>query len=216
MFFNKFVFISLFEPPSKRFKFFYQVPEWEKEHPFYPLSIRPNFVSRVHFDGSIVGADDQVLLPFNAHLSSDRVNKVLLGQAASDVKALAFPNPSNFLAGQLHEHLEEWIRIANLCSYPLAQTVLDWLENKVQVDSYFRHFKGKFKGEQFDSPSPPPRVFMNHSSCKPFSKFITDTILQRLASGAISVWGKVGEVSPPHLVMPLTVEPSKPRLCAQR
>ena len=29
----------------------------------------------------------------------------------------------------------------------------------------------------------------------------------------ISVWGKVGHCHPPHLVMPLTVEPSKPRLC---
>lgn len=37
--------------------------------------------------------------------------------------------------------------------------------------------------------------------------------MQRLATGAISLWGKVGEVDPPHLVMPLTVEPVKPRLC---
>ena len=39
------------------------------------------------------------------------------------------------------------------------------------------------------------------------------TVLDRLSTGAISLWGKVGEVDPPHLVMPLTVEPSKPRLC---
>ena len=37
--------------------------------------------------------------------------------------------------------------------------------------------------------------------------------MDRLASGAISLWGRVGACSPPHLVMPLTVEPSKPRLC---
>ena len=36
---------------------------------------------------------------------------------------------------------------------------------------------------------------------------------QRLANGSISVWGKVGECTPPYLVMPLTVEPTKPRLC---
>ena len=29
----------------------------------------------------------------------------------------------------------------------------------------------------------------------------------------LSVWGRVGEDDPPHLVMPLTIEPSKPRLC---
>ena len=29
----------------------------------------------------------------------------------------------------------------------------------------------------------------------------------------MSLLGKVGEVQPPHLVLPLTVEPTKPRLC---
>jgi len=27
------------------------------------------------------------------------------------------------------------------------------------------------------------------------------------------MWGRIGEVAPPHLVMPITVEPSKPRMC---
>jgi hypothetical protein len=56
-------------------------------------------------------------------------------------------------------------------------------------------------------------MFYNHPSCKPFAQYISDTIIERLASGAISVWGKVDAVDPPHLVMPLTVEPQKPRLC---
>ena len=34
-----------------------------------------------------------------------------------------------------------------------------------------------------------------------------------IKNGSLSVWGRIGEVEPPHLVMPLTVEPSKPRLC---
>ena len=91
--------------------------------------------------------------------------------------------------------------------------ILNWLSNKVDICKYFRHFKGRFKGECFDSDLPPARVFYNHPSCIPFKEYISTTILQRLGTGAISVWGKVGEVSPPHLVMPLTVEPSKPRLC---
>ena len=32
-------------------------------------------------------------------------------------------------------------------------------------------------------------------------------------SGVLSLWGEVGVVSPPHLVLPITIEPSKPRLC---
>ena len=50
-------------------------------------------------------------------------------------------------------------------------------------------------------------------SCKPFADFVRSTLLDRLASGAVSLIGKVGEVDPPHLVLPLTVEPTKPRLC---
>jgi len=36
-------------------------------------------------------------------------------------------------------------------------------------------------------------------------------IQSRILTGAVKVWGKVKE--PPWLVLPLTVEPSKPRLC---
>ena len=43
--------------------------------------------------------------------------------------------------------------------------------------------------------------------------FISETSSQRLKTGTVAVWGKVGEVQPPHLVLPITVEPSKPRLC---
>ena len=90
---------------------------------------------------------------------------------------------------------------------------MSWQENKVQVQPFFRHFKGNLKGEHFDSASPPQRIFYNHKSCAPLAKYISDTIFQRLSTGAISVWGKVGEVDRPNLVMPLTVEPTKPRLC---
>lgn len=75
----------------------------------------------------------------------------------------------------------------------------------MQIQPFFRHLKGNFKGEHFDSASPPQQIFYNHKSCAPFVKFISDMILQCLAAGALLVWGKVGEVDPSHLVMPLTV-----------
>ena len=34
-----------------------------------------------------------------------------------------------------------------------------------------------------------------------------------MTTGAIRVWGKVGVDFPPYSVLPLTVKPSKPRLC---
>ena len=36
---------------------------------------------------------------------------------------------------------------------------------------------------------------------------------QKLQTGAVEVWGKVGVVQPPDIVLPITVEPSKPSLC---
>ena len=37
--------------------------------------------------------------------------------------------------------------------------------------------------------------------------------MERLCNGSIECVGKVGEVGPPYIVSPLTIEPSKPRLC---
>ena len=39
------------------------------------------------------------------------------------------------------------------------------------------------------------------------------TLLERLGTGAISLKGRISEVELPQLVLPLTVEPTKPRLC---
>ena len=55
--------------------------------------------------------------------------------------------------------------------------------------------------------------FPNSNSCQAFSEFITETILDRVANGSLSAWWRVGEVPPFHLVMPIAVEPSKPRVC---
>ena len=56
-------------------------------------------------------------------------------------------------------------------------------------------------------------MFDNNKSCNGFQDFIDKTLLKRVSSGAISAWGRVGAVRPPHLVLSLTVEPTKPRLC---
>ena len=61
-------------------------------------------------------------------------------------------------------------------------------------------------GIMYSSAEPPTRVLKNHHSCKQFSQFVTDTILQSIETGAIPVWGRVGEVRPPHLVLLMTIE----------
>ena len=84
----------------------------------------------------------------------------------------------------------------------------------MSVFPFFQHFSGVFfKGESYDSDLPPGKAFLNNVSCKLFVKFIQQTRLHRLETGAVSLLVKVGEVQSPHLVLPLTVEPTKPRLC---
>ena len=90
---------------------------------------------------------------------------------------------------------------------------MDVIKEGVNVEQFLTHFKGDFKGKSFDSDRPSPIVLGSSKSCAQFSDFISTTILQWVSAGVLSIWGEIGQVSPPYLVLPLTVEPSKPRLC---
>lgn len=153
----------------------------------------------------------QGLTANNVHIPQSFVDAVAAGQQLANVSMLAFRDPESFIAENLHNHTAVWEHIAEIAPYEQTSLVLDWIRNKVSVFSFFQPYKGQFKGQYYDSDIPPLVVFQNSVSCKPYVKIISDTIVNKLASGAI--WAKVGEVVPPHLVMPLTVEPSKPRLC---
>ena len=141
------------------------------------------------------------------------VLKVSRGEALGDVGDLLFRDPEHFRAGELHEHVDSWKEIVTGDPTFHQSEVLSWIEGKVSVFPFFQHFSGVFKGESYDSDLPPGKAFLNNVSCKLFVKFIQQTLLDRLETGAVSLLGKVGEVQPPHLVLPLTVEPTKPRLC---
>ncbi|EDO41401.1 predicted protein [Nematostella vectensis] len=60
---------------------------------------------------------------------------------------------------------------------------------------------------------PPEKDFDNQASCGDFTHFISKTLEERLQTGAVRMWGKFGEVPAPNLLLLLTVEPLKPRLC---
>ena len=93
------------------------------------------------------------------------------------------------------------------------EEILAWIRDKVSILPFFRPFKGSFKGKDYDSDRPPSKAFRNNISCKTFVPFIQSTLIARLKMGAISLVGRVCLVKRPYLVLPLTVEPSKPRLC---
>ena len=107
------------------------------------------------------------------------------GDKTANVSMLAFGDPQTFRTGNLHLHASLWEHLASAAPNSLAYQVCDWISNCVNVHDFFQHFKGSYKGETFDLPTPPPRVFYNSVSCKPFVNFISDTIISRLFSGAI-------------------------------
>ena len=123
----------------------------------------PKSIKWVRLDGSSLVPEDGQPLPYNLHFSWDSLDRAIDGEAQVDVHSFVFPDPSSFIAGQLHAHPGVWDRITESSSYPFRSTVLDWVKNEVDVHDYFRHFKGSFKGESFDSDLPPSREIQKPS-----------------------------------------------------
>ena len=142
-----------------------------------------------------------------------RLQRIQRGELIGDISEILFRDPHCFRAGELHNHFEYWQYIARDSSSPQQAQILGWIREKVSVKPLFKHFNGSFQGELFDSDEPPMVVFKNNVSCKPFVSFVEETLVARLRSGAVSLLGRVGVVDPPFIVLPLTVEPTKPRLC---
>ena len=136
---------------------------------------------------------------------------VASGKFHASFDLLRFRDPTFFIPGSTHRSLPMWSEI--LYDFPNRSTLLRYLEFGVDVQEFFIKFEDTFQGQVYSSPFPPRALFPNSRRCQAFSEFISNTILDRVANGSLSVWGKVGEVSPPHLVMPITVESSKPRMC---
>ena len=139
--------------------------------------------------------------------------RVERGEVCGSLADLVFRDPDNFKAGELHENYLYWEEIARRSPFSRQDEVLTWIREKVSLEAFFRHFNGQFKGRNYNSDRPPANTFRNNVSCKPFRRFVQSTLINRVKCGAISVVGKVGVVNPPHIVLPLTVEPTKPRLC---
>ena len=86
---------------------------------------------------------------------------------------------------EIHRHAPVWRLI--LQEYTKRSEILSYIDNGVDVYPFLH--------------------FPNSHSCLGFETFITTTILEGVKNGSLTVIGKVGEVVPPHPVMPLTIEP---------
>ena len=133
------------------------------------------------------------------------------GLAFASPSMLRFRKPENFVAGNLSECLPHWEVV--LKDYPKAAEIFRYVSQGVYVQEFFVPFNGTYRGRSYNTNVPPRMSFPNSFSCNNFRDFVSQTILERVANGSLLVWGEVGKVDPPHFVMPITVEPSKPRMC---
>ena len=125
---------------------------------------------------------------------------------------LGFRDPDHFRAGKIRGSLPVWESL--LADFSCSSVdLLEIAQDGVRVERFFTPFKGDFKGQFYHAQTSPATWSNNSAICKQFTYFISDTIVDWVASGVLAVWGEVGVVSPPHLVLPIMVEPSKPRLC---
>ncbi|CAH1232991.1 Hypp551 [Branchiostoma lanceolatum] len=134
-----------------------------------------------------------------------------VSSAFVDPTSLPFRDPQQFVAGSLHNNTRMWSQLAPFSDK--GSEVLNWITNRVDIRDFLTPFVGSFKGQPYMSATPPSITLPNARNCAEHSEFIEAEIKGRLEDGSIKVWGKVGHCDPPHLVLPLTVEPSKPRMC---
>ena len=127
------------------------------------------------------------------------------------LEALKLRDPDDFFVGGLHQYVRAWYDV--LAGHPLAERIGRWIRDKVLFLEFARPFSGVYQRVKYSSDFPPPKQFPNHASSRKFSDFISQEIILRVTTGAFRVWGKVGIENAPYLMLPLTVEPTKPRLC---
>lgn len=149
--------------------------------------------------------------PYNWVGPLPSVDMVSSGSVYASPTHIPFRDNENFIAGNVQANCHKWRTI--LLNYSKADEIFRYVSLGVDIQEFFTPFKGTFQGRSYDSPIPPRIVFPNARNCQDHEGFISNCIFERVRNGSLLVVGKVGFVDPPHLVMPITIEPTKPRMC---
>ena len=123
----------------------------------------------------------------NAHVPVEDIALVIQGKSLADMSRLVFRDPNQFRAGELHRHTPQWLSLIDDLNDDRFSEARDWITNGVDVTTFFRPFKGSCKGKNYECSIPSRCVLPNHISYKPFTSFISNTLMDRLRSGAISL-----------------------------
>jgi hypothetical protein len=129
---------------------------------------------------------------------------------ASTIHLHAYP-PEEFRGGQITRAGKFWREtLLPTCGLPagLQRRIAGWIDEGVDIRDFIKPFSGEFMGREYNSPSPPPFAASNHIILDPILRtFVDDELARLLGVGAIA-----REHEPPMIVLPLGVEPTKPRL----
>ena len=63
------------------------------------------------------------------------------------LQGLAFRDPSKFIAGGLHDHLDQWDSLVDIVNNEQSVEFRKCLRDKVDIFDYFKPFKGNFLPE---------------------------------------------------------------------
>ena len=181
------------------------IPEWEISAHFDPLSAQSDKRTSSKWI-SVEGLEVQP--PTCIHDNEG----LRLMDHQQDMSSVYLRDSSGFVAGQLGQHLQSWEAI--LGENQDRATIMQWLESGVDVASWFKPFCGTFRGSQYDCAVPPQINFPNSRSCAENSVFVARQLEEKIRSGSIELLRRVESCTEwPVCIIPLTVEPSKPRLC---
>ena len=124
---------------------------------------------------------------------------VLDGSALPNFGGLRMRSPDAFRCGHLHQFADQWDSfMTGVRGYDVVRP---WIRRGVHLPDFFEHYKGEFKGREFDSAVPPPMYFQNDNErIADFTGFVGKTILTRLREGSIKYLGRVGVDPPPRVV----------------
>ena len=80
-------------------------------------------------------------------------------------KSARVRDPEHFVSGGVHGAREHWEDILKRnASSDFHGDIGQWLREGVNVSSFFRHFKGNFRGFSINSSMPQDRYFPNYKS----------------------------------------------------
>ena len=133
------------------------------------------------------------------------------GIAHATPQDVIFRDPSSFVAGELIRYQSYWKFI--LSEHPKKYEILSYIVRGVNISDFFVPFKGDFQGKFHNSATPPAACFPNSKSCLDFEDLLVPLSLTELKTAHSWFGEKVGSVQPTHLFLPITVEPTKPRMC---